>query len=69
MIAFGRKLPGKYALRAESEAKFRFGLMRLRDSADAIAIGGGQHSERRAIAATYDTLAARWLSVVRSAPS
>lgn len=65
MLLVGRHLPRRYARRNESEAKFRFGLMRLRDSADAIAIGGGQHSERRAIGATYDTLAQRWLAVIK----
>lgn len=65
MLLVGRKLPRRYAKRNESEAKFRFGLMRMRDSADAIAMGGGQFSERRAIGDTYDTLAQRWLAVIR----
>lgn len=65
MLLVGRHLPRRYARRNESEAKFRFGLMRLRDSADAIAIGDGQHSERRAIGVTYDTLAQRWLAVIK----
>lgn len=65
MVMVGRNLPRRYARRNESEAKFRFGLMRLRDSADAIAIGGGQAGERRAIGETYATLAGRWLAVIR----
>jgi putative ATP-binding cassette transporter len=65
MLLVGRKLPRRYARRNESEAKFRFGLMRLRDSADAIAMGGGQFSERRAIGDTYETLAQRWLAVIK----
>ncbi len=65
MLVAGRKLPRLYARRNESEARFRFGLMRMRDSADMIAIGGGQFSERRAIGSTYDTLAQRWLNVIR----
>ena len=65
MLMAGRQLPRLYARRNESEARFRFGLMRMRDSADMIAIGGGQFSERRAIGSTYDTLAQRWLSVIR----
>ncbi len=64
-LLVGRKLPLRYARRNESEARFRFGLMRLRDSADAIAMGGGQQAERRALAETYDTLAQRWLGVIR----
>ncbi|MCU0885464.1 MAG: ATP-binding cassette domain-containing protein [Beijerinckiaceae bacterium] len=64
MLLVGRRLPQHYARRNESEAKFRFSLMRLRDSADAIAIGNGQFSERKAIGQTYDTLAARWLAVI-----
>ncbi len=65
MLVVGRRLPQRYAQRNEQEAKFRFGLMRLRDSADAIAIGGGQFSERRAIDATYGRLAERWLAVIK----
>ncbi|MGL4439885.1 MAG: ABC transporter ATP-binding protein/permease [Bosea sp. (in: a-proteobacteria)] len=65
MLVVGRKLPRRYARRNESEAKFRFGLMRLRDSADAIAMGGGQFSERRAVGETYETLAERWLAVIK----
>ena len=64
MLLVGRHLPQHYARRNESEAKFRFGLMRLRDSADAIAIGNGQFSERKAIGQTYETLAKRWLAVI-----
>jgi vitamin B12/bleomycin/antimicrobial peptide transport system ATP-binding/permease protein len=64
MLLVGRRLPQHYARRNESEAKFRFGLMRLRDSADAIAIGNGQFSERKAIGQTYETLAKRWLAVI-----
>lgn len=65
MLLVGRKLPRRYAKRNESEAKFRFGLMRMRDSADSIAMGGGQFSERRAIGDTYETLAQRWLAVIK----
>jgi putative ATP-binding cassette transporter len=65
MLVVGRKLPRRYASRNESEARFRFGLMRLRDSGDAIAMGGGQQAERRAVGETYDTLAGRWLAVIR----
>ncbi len=65
MLVAGRNLPGLYARRNESEARFRFGLMRMRDSADTIAIGGGEFGERRAIGSTYDTLARRWLNVIR----
>ena len=64
MLLVGRRLPQHYARRNESEAKFRFGLMRLRDSADAIAIGNGQFSERKAIGQTYETLAKCWLAVI-----
>jgi vitamin B12/bleomycin/antimicrobial peptide transport system ATP-binding/permease protein len=65
MLYFGRRLPKRYEERNAQEARFRYGLMRLRDSADAIAIGGGQASERRAIDATYQNLALGWLAVIR----
>lgn len=65
MLWFGRRLPKRYEERNAAEARFRYGLMRLRDSADAIAIGGGQASERRALDATYHNLALRWLAVIR----
>lgn len=65
MLWFGRRLPKRYEERNAAEARFRYGLMRLRDSADAIAIGGGQGAERRAIDQTYQNLALRWLAVIR----
>ncbi len=65
MLWFGRRLPKRYEERNAAEARFRYGLMRLRDSADAIAIGGGERSERRAIDQTYQNLALRWLAVIR----
>ncbi len=64
MLFFGRRLPLLYGERNAAEARFRFGLMRLRDSADAIAIGGGAAAERTALRGSYATLAQRWLAVI-----
>lgn len=61
----GRRLPGLYAARNESEARLRFSLMRIRDHGEAIALAKAEAGERRAVARTYDNLAGRWLAMIR----
>jgi putative ATP-binding cassette transporter len=64
MLFFGRRLPALYGERNAAEARFRFGLMRLRDSADTIAIGGGAMAERGALRGAYASVAQRWIAVI-----
>lgn len=65
MLYFGQPLPGKVVARNEAEAKLRFGLMRLRDRGAEIARTGSEAHERVALMGVYDTLALRWLAMIR----
>ncbi|WP_181832785.1 ABC transporter ATP-binding protein/permease [Bosea caraganae] len=66
LITFvGRRLPGLAAARNEGEARLRFSLMRIRDHGEAIALARAEAGERRAVARTYDSLAQRWLAMIR----
>ena len=48
--ALGREMPGLLAEQQQREADFRFALMRLRENAAAIALSGGERSERSVLA-------------------
>ncbi len=61
----GRRLPGLVAARNEGEARLRYALMRIRDHGEAIALARAEAGERRAVAQTYDSLAQRWLAMIR----
>jgi putative ATP-binding cassette transporter len=61
----GRRLPSLVAARNEGEARLRFALMRIRDHGEPIALGRAEAGERRAVARTYDSLAQRWLAMIR----
>lgn len=61
----GRPLPRLIAARNEGEARLRFALMRIRDHGETIALSRAETGERRAVAATYDSLITRWLAMVR----
>ncbi len=61
----GRRLPRLVAARNEGEAKLRFALMRIRDHGETIALSRAEAGERQAVARTYDSLAARWLAMIR----
>lgn len=61
----GRRLPGLVAARNEGEARLRFSLMRIRDHGETIALARAEAGERRAVARTYDSLAQRWLAMIR----
>ncbi|MFM7568772.1 MAG: SbmA/BacA-like family transporter, partial [Betaproteobacteria bacterium] len=53
MLKVGAALPGCVARRNEAEGHFRFGMMRLRDNADSVALLGGGPGERRILGHTY----------------
>lgn len=61
----GRRLPRLVAARNEGEAKLRFALMRIRDHGEPIALARAEAGERRAVARTYESLAQRWLAMIR----
>jgi len=61
----GRPLPRLIAARNEGEARLRFSLMRIRDHGETIALSRAETGERRAVAATYETLVTRWLAMIR----
>jgi len=61
----GRRLVGYVGRKNEAEGDFRFGLMRLRDNAESIAMLGGEQSERRILARTYENVVQRWLRIVQ----
>jgi vitamin B12/bleomycin/antimicrobial peptide transport system ATP-binding/permease protein len=66
MAWVGRPLVGRVGTKNESEGSFRFAMMRLRDNAESIALMGGHHDERQTLSRLYDTVAGRWLRIVRS---
>ena len=65
MLKVGAALPGCVARRNEAEVHFRFGMMRLRDNAESVALLAGGPGERRILARSYDRVAGCWLAIVR----
>ena len=65
MLKVGAALPGCVARRNESEGQFRFGMMRLRDNAESVALLGGGAGERRILATGYARVVQCWLDIVR----
>jgi vitamin B12/bleomycin/antimicrobial peptide transport system ATP-binding/permease protein len=65
MMYCGRTLPRNMAARNEAEAHFRLGLMRVRENAESIAMGGGEPGKRALLARGLDALVKRWMTVVR----
>ncbi len=48
------------------EADFRFGLIRIRENADAIALDGGEPSEKRNALARFASVATNWHAIMRT---
>lgn len=65
MMWIGRRLVDCVARKNASEGEFRFGLMRLRENAESVALIGGGPSEQKALGALYGNVVARWLEIVR----
>lgn len=65
MLWIGRRLVDCVARKNAAEGEFRFGLMRLRENAESVALTGGGPSEERALKGHYDNVLARWLDMVR----
>lgn len=64
ILFFGQALPGRVAQRNEAEARLRFGLMRLRDNGETIAVSRGEPAEKQALTGIYDGLVQRWLAMI-----
>ena len=62
--ALGRQMPGLLAEQQKREADFRFALMRLRENAAAIALSGGEQSERRVLDHRFQALVGNWRKVI-----
>lgn len=61
----GRRLSSCVAARNEAEARFRSELIRVRENADAISLGGGEQHARASLGRSYGQVVRRWLEVVR----
>lgn len=64
MYLMGRPLVARVADKAAAEAQFRYELTRVKDSAENIALIGGDADERAGLQTTFADLATRWLKVV-----
>jgi vitamin B12/bleomycin/antimicrobial peptide transport system ATP-binding/permease protein len=62
--ALGRQMPGLLAEQQKREADFRFALMRLRENAAAVALSGGELSERRVLDHRFQALVGNWRRVI-----
>lgn len=60
----GRPLVGKVADKNEAEARFRYELTRLRESAESIALIKGDEDERRRTSQTFAEAVARRTKVI-----
>jgi putative ATP-binding cassette transporter len=65
MVWVGRPLVPAVGRKNAAEGEFRFGLMRLRDNGESVALIGGSQHERRALDRIYDGVVTRWLEIVR----
>jgi putative ATP-binding cassette transporter len=64
MLRFGRPLASRLEAKNGEEARFRYELTRVRESAENIALIGGDEDERGRLDATFAEVAARWIAVV-----
>ena len=59
----GRKLVGLKFMQQRAEADFRYGLVRLRDNTEAVALSGGETAERAAAGQRFGFVFANWLRI------
>jgi putative ATP-binding cassette transporter len=62
----GRPLVGLRASQQRCEADFRFGLVRLRENAEEVALHGGEQRERGALGARVVAIVENWWGLVRA---
>ena len=64
MLWVGAPLVGYVGRKNEAEGYFRFGMMRIRDNAESVALMHGGPYEQVILGRFYDTVVARWLAIV-----
>ncbi len=61
----GRPLKGLYFARERVEGDFRHALVRLRDTADQVAMTGGEEAEHRRLATRFEAIRGNWTAIMR----
>ena len=61
----GRPLVGLKFFQQRAEADFRYGLVRVRDNTEAIALSGGEPEEQRTLLARFQVVAGNWMQIAR----
>ena len=61
----GRPLVRLSFIKQRVEADFRFGLMRLRENTEGVALSGGETREAAGLRARFDALVANWLALMQ----
>jgi putative ATP-binding cassette transporter len=64
MLWIGAPLVGYVGRKNEAEGYFRFATMRVRDNAESVALMDGARYERAILGRFYDSVVARWMSIV-----
>jgi vitamin B12/bleomycin/antimicrobial peptide transport system ATP-binding/permease protein len=64
MMWIGAPLVGYVGRKNEAEGYFRFGMMRVRDNAESVALMNGGRYEQAALGRSYDHVMARWMAIV-----
>jgi putative ATP-binding cassette transporter len=64
MLWVGAPLVGYVGRKNEAEGYFRFGMMRIRDNAESVALMNGARYERAILGRFYGTVVARWMAIV-----
>jgi len=64
MMWVGAPLVGYVGRKNEAEGHFRFGMMRVRDNAESVALMNGGRYEQAILGRSYDSVVARWMAMV-----
>lgn len=64
MLWVGAPLVGYVGRKNEAEGYFRFGMMRIRDNAESVALMNGARYEQAVLGRFYETVVARWMAMV-----
>ncbi len=64
MMWVGAPLVGYVGRKNEAEGHFRFGMMRVRDNAESVALMNGGRYEQAILGRSYDSVVARWMAIV-----
>jgi len=64
MLWVGAPLVGYVGRKNEAEGYFRFGMMRIRDNAESVALMNGARYEQAILGRFYQSVVARWMAIV-----